>query len=72
MWFKALHDSVKDGEDFTRYHFAAIVAAAEREACAKVCDDKARRWRENSNVPLLGYVAELEDCAAAIRARGQA
>jgi hypothetical protein len=38
--------------------FAALVAAAEREACAKVCDDM---------VLYTGY-----DCAAAIRARGSA
>ena len=41
--------------------FAALVAAAEREACAKVCDviDDGRK--------------DLSaDCAAAIRARGQA
>jgi hypothetical protein len=36
--------------------FAALVAAAEQEACAKVCDD-------------IGGV-ESDDCAAAIRARG--
>jgi hypothetical protein len=39
--------------------FAALVAAAEREACAKVCDD-----REYANV--YGF----RECAAAIRARG--
>ena len=49
--------------------FAALVAGAENEACAALCDGKARHWRELSNVPLLGYIAELEDCAAAIRAR---
>jgi hypothetical protein len=37
--------------------FAALVAAAEREKCAKVCDDM---------VLYTGF-----DCAAAIRARGQ-
>ena len=45
--------------------FAALVAAKEREACAKVCDAKAhevRLWCNESNV-----IA----CAAAIRARGQ-
>lgn len=31
LWQRALHESVKDGEQFTRYHFAALVAAAERE-----------------------------------------
>lgn len=71
LWQQALHQSVQDGEQFTRYHFAALVAAAkeaqmtqegwrqcavgqrttqfcgqveqavaaEREACAKVCED---------------------------------
>ena len=37
--------------------FAALVAAAEREACAKVCDG----WLH----------ANGNDCAAAIRARGE-
>ena len=41
-------------EGFAR--FAALVAAAEREACAKVCEETdAQDWM---------------DCAAAIRARG--
>jgi len=38
--------------------FADLVAAAEREACAKLCDD-------------IGG-AEAWDCAAAIRARSKA
>ena len=42
--------------------FAALVAAAEREACAKVCDEIANK---PSNV-VLGVAL---DCAAAIRAR---
>ena len=41
-------------------YFAELVAAAEREACAKVCDDEAT----------IEGVAQR--CAAAIRARGQA
>jgi hypothetical protein len=40
--------------------FAALVASAERSACAKVCDDL---WKDN-------YTAYA--CAEAIRARGQA
>jgi hypothetical protein len=43
--------------------FAAIVAAAEREACAQVCNYIANK---PSNV-VLGVAM---DCAAAIRARG--
>jgi hypothetical protein len=41
--------------------FAALVAAAEREACAKVCDKEANLWNEP-----FGYAL-----ADAIRARGQ-
>jgi hypothetical protein len=46
------------GESIER--FAALVAAAEREACAKVCDAEAT----------IEGIAQR--CAAAIRARGQA
>ena len=42
--------------------FAALVAATEREACAKVCDDLSDKW-------VLGF--REKDCAAAIRARGE-
>ena len=41
--------------------FAALVAAAEREACAKVCESEGKR-----------IDASWMSCAAAIRARGQA
>ena len=41
--------------------FAALVAAAEREACAKVCDSV-----NNYDNPMTA-----SDCADAIRARGQ-
>ena len=41
--------------------FAALVAAAEREACAKACDGM-----DHNGVMIAA------DCAAAIRARGQA
>ena len=41
--------------------FAALVAAHEREACAKVCDE----LRDED-----GYEAWNTECAAAIRARG--
>ena len=41
--------------------FAALVAAAEREACAKVCEQLGEEY---------AYANE-EHCAEAIRARGQ-
>ena len=62
LWNNALSDAVAAGEPFTRYRFAALVAAAEREACAKVCEEIADQD---------DYMA-CKCCAAAIRARGQA
>ncbi len=48
--------------------FAALVAAAEREACAKVCDGmEYDYWRSQEDQEFTPA-----DCAAAIRARGQA
>lgn len=53
--------------------FAALVAAAEREACAKVCDD----IRYDGYVPPEDGAASYYyndasiECAAAIRARGE-
>jgi hypothetical protein len=63
LWFRAMHESVKDGEQFTRYHFAALVAAAEREACAKVCDELAYFDAGDS-------AEAMRHCAQDIRARG--
>ena len=69
MWFQAQHDAIKAGEDFTRYRFAALIAAAEREACAKVCEAAAKKMDDEGEGP-TGYIAWVADCAAAIRARG--
>lgn len=42
-------------------------AAAEREACAKVCAEKAEEWRE-----MRGWLDDFaNEIAASIRARGQ-
>ena len=38
LWQQAMHDAIAEGEQMTRYHFAALVAAAEREACAQLCE----------------------------------
>jgi hypothetical protein len=51
--------------------FAALVAAAEREACAKVCDErKLPRLPDSSEFDHL-YNQAVSHCAKAIRARGQ-
>lgn len=39
LWQKAMQESIKYGEMFTRYHFAKMVAEAERDECAKLCDE---------------------------------
>ena len=44
--------------------FAALVAAAEREACAKVCE-------EIANKPSNMVLGVALDCATAVRARGE-
>lgn len=46
----------------TEMEFGAMVAAAEREACAKVCE----------RLPAQQDIDVRDQCAAAIRARGQA
>ncbi len=54
--------------------FAALIAAAEREACAKLCERTSKVWKENdANLPpelKLPWLS-AEECAAAIRARGR-
>jgi len=54
-------DECLDGDAAALVIFAKVVAEREREACAKVCE-------EHIEWPSLGP----KDCAAAIRARGQA
>ena len=62
MWQQAMQESIKDGDMFTRYHFAKLVAEAEREACAKVVEDS----------PSYDWHKFACETAFAIRARGQA
>jgi hypothetical protein len=49
--------------------FAKLVAAKEREACAKVCEEREQLWKKAG---LWGKHVEYEECAIAIRARGEA
>lgn len=59
LWSRALHESVAAGEPYTRYRFAALVAAAERERIAA-------HYEAQPHVEFFGL--ELAD---AIRARGK-
>jgi hypothetical protein len=50
--------------------FAALVAAAEREACAKVCDEKVDAEYKTGKVD-HNEMGWTQACAIAIRARGE-
>jgi hypothetical protein len=50
--------------------FAALVAAHEREACAKVCDEKVDAEYATGKVD-HNEMAWTQACAIAIRARGE-
>jgi len=60
MWNQAMNEAVKNGENFTRYRFATLVAEHEREACAKVADHYSMHDQDTP-----------ADIAEAIRARSQ-
>ena len=53
------------------YRLADLVAAAEREACAKVCDEKAAAEYATGKVD-HNEMGWTQSCAIAIRARGLA
>lgn len=83
LWLRAMTLAITDGEMFTRYEFAKLVAAAEREACAMVADlaaaESAQTFatcKTNAETgPALvavGAKAQSEKLAAAIRARSLA
>ena len=73
LWHKAMHESIKDNEDFTRYHFAGLVAAAEREGIAKMIEDAPPlvefAQNEHGGCMVCGFTPKL--AAHAIRARGE-
>lgn len=56
-WFNCVEEELE--------RFASLIAAAEREACAKVCEETTASWTQHI------YNEACVDCAAAIRARGK-
>jgi hypothetical protein len=76
MWQQAMRQSIEEGEMFTRYHFAKLVAAKEREACVKICMETEQRFAEFLNKFSFefdaGGVFGASQCLNAIRARGEA
>ena len=76
--FRMSHEAgLKTPWDLMEYQwkFAALVAAAEREACAKVCEKQIKSYmsKQYTTDPLGGFREKFaaEQCAAAIRARGE-
>jgi len=67
-----------DGSNAMLCKFAALVAAAEREACAKLCLEEANEayhqeafYLPRGNQGLLRIAEGAKRCAEAIRARGE-
>jgi hypothetical protein len=67
-----------DASDEQLERFAALVAAAEREACAKLCLEEANEayhqeafYLPRGNQGLLRIAEGAKRCAEAIRARGE-
>lgn len=61
-WFNCVEEELE--------RFANLVAAAEREACAKVCEELRDDWlRGRGRYEFMGEGADY--CAEAIRARGE-
>ena len=67
IWIDDEGNEVNDLVKLIQSAYAAG-AAAEREACAKVCDDlSAHYWAKDDAIESVN----CEECATAIRARGQ-
>ena len=66
LWALSQDDAkgMRLGYTTQQHYFAALVAAAEREACAKICDaiNEKEGWYE---------CGQAEEAAKQIRARGQ-
>jgi len=75
MWQQAMRQSIEEGEMFTRYHFAKLVAAKakakEREACAHIAEQKIGKTWAAPNSPKEWWEIACKNIAKAIRARGE-
>jgi hypothetical protein len=70
LWNRATRETLNSGALNERYRFAELVAGHEREACAKVCDERGQGRFALEHYAALTYAGATHDCAAAIRARG--
>jgi len=77
---EALHKVIQEHKHYTTWtvstpHLVALVKLAiehEREACAKLCFEMWEKWIDADPSKRDNLPRDAEDCAAAIRARGQA
>jgi len=65
-------DYVVEGDLGSLMQFANLVAQHEREACAKLCFEMWDKWMDADPSKRDNMPRDAEDCANAIRARGQA
>jgi hypothetical protein len=74
MWQQAMQESIKDGQMYTRYHFAKLVAAKEREAIAQMIEEAPElvqfAQNDKGGCMVCGFTPKL--ATQSIRARGQA
>lgn len=66
LWQRALSESVKAGEMFTRYHFAELIRREAVQACIAVCE--ATEAGDGSHDYNAGCGTMNERIAAALRA----
>lgn len=64
-----VEDYTPSGYDIRYWRFATLVAAHEREACAKVLEEMSSSGENTDNWTITRDKA-FHDCATAIRARG--
>jgi hypothetical protein len=70
-------DDLLDGDFAGLIQFARLLIAGEREACAKLCEDMWHEWldspspEENVEDCYRANKPDADDCAKAIRARGE-
>lgn len=80
LWQKAMQESIKDGEMFTRYHFAKLVAKYEREAIQDEywmrvnsdLENGVKSLNEKAAERFTTYFPELSTFGSWLEARGEA
>jgi hypothetical protein len=62
MWFQAMRESIGAGDSYIRYRFAALVAAAEREALVHLAE----------GMDFGDGLVAIDDLVTALKQRGEA